>query len=61
MWWHHDRLIGNRNLNAGIGVDFFFSPEWKVSASGYQSVWTDESNEVDYAFTFGLTRFFGGE
>ena len=58
-WWQHDRLIGNRNLNFGLGVDYFFSPEWKVSASGYQSIWTEESNEVDFAFTLGFTRFFG--
>ena len=34
-------------------IDYFFSPQWKVSGSGYQSVWTDESNEVDFAFTLG--------
>ncbi len=60
-WWHHDRLVGNRNLNFGLGFDYFFSPQWKVSGSGYQSVWTDESNEVDFAFTLGFTRFFGDE
>jgi hypothetical protein len=60
-WWHHDRLIGNRNLNFGLGIDYFFSPEWKVSGSAFQSIWTEESTEIDYAFTIALTRFFGGE
>jgi len=60
-WWHHDRLIGNRNLNFGLSADYFFSPEWKVSGSAYQSIWTEETTEVDYAFTIALTRFFGGE
>ena len=60
-WWHHDRLVGNRNLNFGLGVDYFLSREWKVSGSSYQSVWTEESNEVDFAFTIGVTRYFGGE
>jgi len=60
-WWQHDRLVGHRNLNFGLGVDYFFSPEWKVSGSGYQSIWTEESNEVDFALTLGITRFFGGE
>ena len=60
-WWNHDRLVGNRNLNFGLGFDYFFSPEWKLSGSGYQSVWTEESNEVDLALTLGVTRFFGGE
>ncbi len=60
-WWQHDRLVGNRNLNFGLGFDYFFSPEWKVSGSGFQSIWTEESNEVDFAFTLGVTRYFGGE
>jgi hypothetical protein len=60
-WWHHDRLVGNRNLNFGLGIDYFFSPDWKVSGSAYQSIWTDESNEVDFAFTLGFTRFFGSD
>lgn len=60
-WWQHDRLIGNRNLNFGIGIDYFLSPKWKVSGSGYQSVWTEESNEVDFAFTLGVTCFFGDD
>ena len=60
-WWQHDRLIGNRNLNIGLGIDYSFSPEWQLSGSTYQNVWTEESNEVDFAFTLGITRFFGGE
>jgi hypothetical protein len=60
-WWQHDRLIGNRNLNFGLSIDYFFSPEWKISGSAYQSIWTEESNEVDFAFTLGVTRFFGSE
>lgn len=61
QWWQHDRLVGNRNMNFGLGFDYFFNPEWKVSGSAYQSVWTEESNEVDFAYTLGITRFFGGE
>ena len=60
-WWNHDRLIGHRNLNLGLGIDYFFNPEWKMSGTAYQSIWTEESNEVDFAFTLGVTRFFGGD
>jgi hypothetical protein len=60
-WWQHDRLIGHRNLNFGLGIDYFFTPEWKLSGSAYQSVWTEESNEVDFAITLGVTRYFGSE
>jgi len=60
-WWEHDRLVGSRNLNFGLGIDYSFSREWQLSGSTYQSIWTEESNEVDFAFTLGITRFFGGE
>jgi hypothetical protein len=60
-WWQHDRLIGNRNLNYGLSVDYTFSPKWSVSGSTFRSAWTEEANENDFAFTLGLTRFFGGD
>lgn len=60
-WWHHDRMVGNRNLNFGLGIDYFFSPEWKMSGRAYQSIWTEESNEVDFGLTLGFTRYFDGE
>ena len=57
-WWQHDRLIGNRNLNFGLGFDYFFDSEWKLTGSVYQSVWTEETTEVDLGITIGLTHFF---
>ena len=61
IYYQHDRVVSHRNLNFGLGIDYFFSPKWKVSGSSYQSIWTEETNEVDFAFTLGLTRFYGGE
>lgn len=61
MWWHHDRLVGNRNSTLGIGIDYFLNREWKLSGSGYKSIWTEEANEVDFAYTLAVTRFFGAE
>jgi len=60
-YYQHDRLVQHRNLNFGLGIDYFFSPEWKVSGSTYQSIWTKETTEVDFAFTLGITRFFGSD
>lgn len=60
-WWNHDRLIGFRSLNVGLGVDYFVNPIYKVSATAFTGVWAEQSNEVDYALTVGLTRFFGGQ
>lgn len=60
-WWQHDRLIGHRNLNVGVGFDYFLNPRYKLSGSAFTGVWAEQSNEVDYAFTMALTRYFGGE
>ena len=32
-----------------------------MAGSAYQSIWTEESNEVDFAFTLSFTRYFVGE
>lgn len=58
-WWNHDRLLGHRNLNLGVGADYFLSRRYKVSGTVYTGVWTEQSSEVDYAVTLGLTHFFG--
>ena len=60
-WWQHDRLIGNRNLVWGIGIDYAISPKWALSGSTFRSIWTEEANEDDLALTIGLTRAFGGD
>jgi len=60
-WWHHDRLVGSRSMNLGVGVEYFVSPEWKISGTAFQSVWNDESNEIDFAFTLGVSRYFSGQ
>lgn len=60
-WWQHDRLVGNRNLVWGLGVDYGISRKWALSGSTFRSVWTEEANEDDLALTIGLTRFFGGD
>lgn len=60
-WWQHDRLIGHRNLNVGVGFDYFLNDKFKLSGSGFTGVWAEQSNEVDNAFTLAVTRYFGRE
>jgi len=60
-WWQHDRLVGSRSMNLGVGVEYFLSPEWKISGTVFESVWNDESNEIDFAFTLGVSRYFSGQ
>lgn len=60
-WWNHDRLLGFRHLDMGVGFDYFLNRKYKLSGSGYTGLWAEQSNEIDFAFTLGVTRYFGGE
>ena len=61
LWYNHDRLIGHRNVNAGVGFAYFMKDRYKLSGTVSTGVYADQSNEVDYAFTLALTRYFGGD
>ena len=58
-WYNHDRVVRNRSLNLGVGADYFFNPQWKIAGTAFQSIWYDESAEINFAFTLSVTRFFG--
>jgi hypothetical protein len=60
-WWQHDRLLRHRILNLGIGFDYFLNERYQVSGSYYSTIWADQTNEVDYAFTLAVTRYFSGD
>ena len=60
-WWMHDRLLRNRYVNAGVGFDWFLNENYLLSGSYYSAIWSEQTNEVDYAFTLGLTYYFGGD
>lgn len=60
-WWQHDRLTRKRLLHLGVGFDYSFNEHYQVSGSYYSSLWADQTNEVDHAFTLALTRYFSGD
>lgn len=57
-WYNHDRIIGFRSLNAGLGFDYILTPKYRVSGSAFTGIWAEQSNEIDHAFTMALTYFF---
>ncbi|NGP53182.1 transporter [Thioalkalivibrio sp. XN8] len=59
IWWQHDRLLAHRYTNVGLGLDYVLTQRNVVSFQYYTGVYTDQSNEVDNAFTLGITRYFG--
>lgn len=57
-WWQHDRLLRHRFLDAGIGFDYFLNEKYQLSGSWFTGIWSEQTNEVDNAFTLALTRYF---
>jgi len=60
-WWHHDRLFGHRFANLGVGFDYSFNEKYQLSGSYFAGIWAEQTNQVDRAFTFALTRYWGGK
>ena len=52
-WWQHDRLLGHRFANLGF-------EKWQLSGTYFTGIWAEQTNEVDRAFTFALTRYWDG-
>jgi len=58
-WWQHDRLVGHRFANMGVGFDWFLNEKYQLSGTWFTGIWAEQSNEVDRAFTLALTRYWG--
>ena len=56
--WRHDQTFKHNYINAGIGFDYIVSDRYAISATYYQTIDPEQLAEVDYAFTFALTRRF---
>lgn len=57
-WWMHDRLLRHRLVNLGVAFDYFVNEKYQVSGSYFRSVWTEQTTDIDHAFSLSLTRFF---
>jgi hypothetical protein len=60
-WYNHDRLLQHRNLNVGVGFDYFLNRKYKISGSFYTGVRAEQSSEPAEALSLGITRFFGND
>jgi hypothetical protein len=60
-WWQHDRLLRHRFVNMGIGFDYFMNDRYLLSGTYFQTIWSEQTNEVERAFTLALTRYWGAE
>jgi len=60
-WYNHDRLIKHDLLNMGIGFDYFLNENYQLSGSYFKTIGSDQTNQVDEAYSLALTYFFGNE
>lgn len=60
-WYNHDRLFAASHTTVGAGFEYFVNEDYKLSGSGYTGTDAESSNEIDWAFTIAVTRYFGGE
>lgn len=58
FWYRHDTTVKHNYINAGIGFDYIVSDRYELSATYFQTIDPEQVAEVDYAFTFALTRRF---
>lgn len=59
-FYYHDRIIKHNFMNAGVGFDWIVNEQYQVSGTWFRMVDPDQVNIVDLAYTFGVTRYFGG-
>jgi hypothetical protein len=60
-WWHHDHLLRHRFVNIGIGFGYSLNERYQLSGTYFNSVWSDQTTEVDNAFSIALTHYFGAD
>ena len=59
-WYYHDRTIKHNFVNAGVGFDWILNEKYQLSGTLFTMVKPEQVNTIEYAFTLGLTRYFGG-
>lgn len=57
-WYQHDRTLKHNYINAGFGFDYLVNDRWYMSATYFQTIKPEDVAEVEYAFTFAMTRRF---
>ena len=56
----HDRVLKHGYTNAGIGFNWFLSDRYELFGNTFTMVNPDQTNDIEYAVTIGLTRYFSG-
>ena len=58
-FYFHDRTVKHNWINGGIGFDWVMSERWLLSGTWFRMLEPDQVNEIERAWTLGVTRYFG--
>ncbi|MDX1555440.1 MAG: hypothetical protein R3212_05385, partial [Xanthomonadales bacterium] len=56
--WRHDQTVQHNFTDAGVGFDYLINDRYTIDATLYKTVDSENLAEVDYAFSFSVTRRF---
>ncbi len=56
----HDRVLKHGYTNAGIGFAWFLSDRYELFGNIFTMVEPDQTNDIEYAVSIGLSRYFSG-
>jgi len=57
-WLQHDRMVRHNFTNVGIGADWSFDADYRVSVSLMTMARAEQVHKMEYALTIGLSRSF---
>jgi len=57
----HDRVLKHNYFNAGIGFNWGLSDKYELSGNIFTMVDPDQTNDIDFAGSIGLTFYFSGK
>ena len=60
-FYFHDRIIKHNYKNAGIGFDWMLNERYQLSATAMTMIDPDQVNIIEYAYSLGITRYFGSD
>ena len=59
-FFYHDRVLKHGYFNAGIGFDWSLSDKYGVYGNMFTMVNPDQTNDIEFAGSIGLTFYFSG-
>ena len=57
-WYYHDQTMRHNYINAGAAIDWNITNRVRATVMYHTGIYHEEMTRLDYAYGFGLTRYF---